>query len=215
DNTIRIWDAHTGQRVGKPLEGHTSSVASVAYSHDSTRIVSGSGDNTIRIWDAHTGQMVGKPLEGHTRLVNSVAYSHDGTCIVSGSYDKTIRIWDARTGKMADGTPDVYSAPTQAMRQIPDPTQPASDTRLAFNPTSPNHSTTNLHTDWTLDGDGWALAGHSRLLIWVPPDVRSFLQSPATLVVISTSAWLALDFRRAKIGEDWRRCYCSEPSRPV
>ncbi|KAF8594428.1 WD40 repeat-like protein [Ceratobasidium sp. AG-I] len=184
--------------VGKPLEGHTDPVASVAYSHDGTRIVSGSRDKTIRIWDGHTGQMVGKPLEGHTHWVTSVAYSRDGTRIVSGSEDKSIPIWDARTGRIADGTPD-----------------PASDTRLAFNPTSPNHSSANLHTDWTLDGDGWTLAGHSKLLMWVPPDVRGFLMSPGTLVVMSTSAWLALDFRRAKIGEDWRRCYCSEPSRPV
>ncbi|KAF8604757.1 WD40 repeat-like protein [Ceratobasidium sp. AG-I] len=201
--------------VGKPLEDHTSSITSVAYSHDGTRIVSSSYDKTIRIWDARTGQMVGKPLEGHTSSVTSVAYLHDGTRIVSGSEDKSIRIWDARTGRMVDGTPDVYSAPTQAMRQIPDPTQPASDTGLAFNPISPNHSSANLHTDWTLDGDGWTLAGHSKLLMWVPPDVRGFLMSPGTLVVMSTSAWLALDFRRANIGEDWRRCYCSEPSRPV
>jgi len=95
DDTIRIWDAETGAAVGKPLEGHTTSVRSVAYSPDGQHIISGSDDNTIRIWDAETGAAVGKPVEGHTGIVWSVAYSPDGQRIVSGSGDSTIRTWDA------------------------------------------------------------------------------------------------------------------------
>ncbi|QRV92662.1 WD repeat-containing protein [Ceratobasidium sp. AG-Ba] len=99
EGTVYLWDAHTGQKVGQPLEGHTSSVYSVAYSHDNAYIVSGSYDKTVRIWDARTGQQVGQPLQGHTSWVNSVAYSHDSAYIVSGSVDNTVRIWDARTGQ--------------------------------------------------------------------------------------------------------------------
>ncbi|QRV92660.1 WD repeat-containing protein [Ceratobasidium sp. AG-Ba] len=99
NGTIDIWDARTGQQVGQPLKGHTNWVNSVAYSHDSAYIVSGSSDNTVRIWDARTGKQVGQPLEGHTNWVNSVAYSHDSAYIVSGSSDNTVRIWDALTGK--------------------------------------------------------------------------------------------------------------------
>jgi len=87
--TIRIWDAHTGNAVGKPLEGHTHWVQSVAYSTDGCYITSGSADKTIRIWDAKTGVAVGNPLEGHTHWVQSVAYSPSGQYIVSGSADKT------------------------------------------------------------------------------------------------------------------------------
>ncbi len=99
DKTIRIWDAKTGQPIGKPLTGHEDAVLLVAYSPDGQRIVSGSGDKTIRIWDANTGQPIGKPLTGHSDAVASVAYSPDGRRIVSGSVDKTIRIWDAKTGQ--------------------------------------------------------------------------------------------------------------------
>ena len=59
DNTVRLWDADTGQPVGQPLTGHTDVVTSVAFSPDGTRIVSGSDDNTVRLWDADTGQPIG------------------------------------------------------------------------------------------------------------------------------------------------------------
>ena len=94
DETIRIWDAQTGKPLGDPLEGHTNTIYSVAFSPDGKYIVSASVDNTIRIWDAQTGKQIGTPLEGHTGLVESAAFSPDGKRIVSASADHTIRIWD-------------------------------------------------------------------------------------------------------------------------
>jgi WD40 repeat protein len=50
DNTNRLWDLPTRQEVAE-LRGHEANVHSVAWSPDSTRPVSGSGDFTVRIWD--------------------------------------------------------------------------------------------------------------------------------------------------------------------
>ena len=51
DNTVRIWDAVTGE-CEQTLEGHSSGVMSASFSPDGTKVVSGSGDQTVRIWDA-------------------------------------------------------------------------------------------------------------------------------------------------------------------
>ena len=84
DNTLRLWDANSGQPIGAPLAGHKDSVWSVAFSPDGMRIVSGSGDHTLRLWDARSGQPIGAPLVGHKSSVSSVAFSPDGMRIVSG-----------------------------------------------------------------------------------------------------------------------------------
>ncbi|CAG7853840.1 Ribosome assembly protein 4 {ECO:0000303/PubMed:16221974} AltName: Full=Notchless protein homolog 1 {ECO:0000250/UniProtKB:Q9VPR4}; AltName: Full=Ribosome biogenesis factor RSA4 {ECO:0000303/PubMed:19737519} [Serendipita indica DSM 11827] len=103
DNTIRLWDAATGQAVGEPLRGHEGVVNAVGFSPDGSQIASGSYDNTIRLWDAVTGRAVGEPLRGHEGWVNAVGFSPDGSQIVSGSSDNTIRLWDAATGQAVGG----------------------------------------------------------------------------------------------------------------
>jgi WD40 repeat protein len=92
--------AYTGETVTEAeLEGHTGAVMSVAFSQDSSRVVSGSRDKTVRIWNAATGEMEAE-LKGHTGAVMSVAFSQDSSRVVSGSSDKTVRIWNEATGEM-------------------------------------------------------------------------------------------------------------------
>ncbi|MGH3567159.1 MAG: WD40 repeat domain-containing protein, partial [Pseudonocardia sp.] len=49
-----VWDATTAEPLHH-LTDHTSSVLSVAWSPDGTRLLTGSADNTTRVWDATTG----------------------------------------------------------------------------------------------------------------------------------------------------------------
>ena len=97
DQTVKVWDAETGQKLA--LKGHTH-VSSVAFSPDGKRIVTGSGARTqidVRVWDAETGTEK-LTLKGHTSPVTSVAFSPDGKRIVTGSEDQTAQVWDADTG---------------------------------------------------------------------------------------------------------------------
>ncbi|KAG9312694.1 WD40-repeat-containing domain protein [Chiua virens] len=50
DNTIRIWDAATGQSIAGPFQGHKDFVTSVAYSPDGNYIASASIDQSIKVW---------------------------------------------------------------------------------------------------------------------------------------------------------------------
>jgi PKD repeat protein len=82
----------------RTLEGHTSSVFSVAFSPDGKLLASGSWDDTVKLWEVSTGQEV-RTLEGHTNSVWSVAFSPDGKLLASGSLDDTVKLWDAATGR--------------------------------------------------------------------------------------------------------------------
>src|SRR5438128_1148363 len=48
--TVRLWDWARGE-VAVSLEGHTSSIWSVAFSPDGTTLATGSADETIKLWD--------------------------------------------------------------------------------------------------------------------------------------------------------------------
>ena len=95
DETIKLWDVATRTNTAT-LQGHTSSVQSVAFSPDGAIIATGSGDRTIKLWDVAT-QTNAATLQGHTGSVHSVAFSRDGTTLASGSYDGTIKLWDVAT----------------------------------------------------------------------------------------------------------------------
>src|SRR2546421_6944222 len=92
--TLALHDALPICACLKTIEGHSRSVRSVAFSHDGTRVVSGSDDETVKIWDASSGACL-KTLEAHSTCISSIAFSHDDTRVVSGSVDKTVKIWDA------------------------------------------------------------------------------------------------------------------------
>ena len=56
DETIRVWNAESGEHVGEPILGHEGDVSSVGFSSHGKQILSGSEDNTARVWDAVNGK---------------------------------------------------------------------------------------------------------------------------------------------------------------
>ena len=97
DDTVRLWDANTGEHVAT-FTGHNSTINALAFSPDSVTIASASSDDTVRLWHVNAGQTKAT-LTGHKGSVTFVTYSPDGRTIASASRDKTVRLWDADTGK--------------------------------------------------------------------------------------------------------------------
>ena len=102
------------------VEAHSLRIASVAFSPDGTKIVTGSDDRTLRLWDARTGDPIGAPMTGQEGPIWSVAFSPDGTRIVSVSKVGFIAYWDAKTGNpVGEGIP-VYEFGATGLAISPD-----------------------------------------------------------------------------------------------
>jgi WD40 repeat protein len=98
DQTVRLWDAHTGQ-LKAILQGSTSWVRALAFSPDGKTLATGSDDYTARLWNPRSGQLQAI-LRGHSGPVSTIAFSPDGHTLATGSWDNTARLWDLRSGQL-------------------------------------------------------------------------------------------------------------------
>lgn len=121
DNTIRLWDAVTGEQVAV-LEGHESVVLSIAFAPDGSALVSSSADGTIRVWSVPDGNALLPPLTDHAALVMAVAISPDGKTLASGASDGGLLLWDMVTGQPAGDVVHGLTAGIQDLAFTPDGT---------------------------------------------------------------------------------------------
>ncbi|WP_213807721.1 WD40 repeat domain-containing protein [Granulicella sp. dw_53] len=97
DNTVSVWDAHTGKQTAGPMH-HDHDVLAVAWSLDGRRLVTSSNDATIRLWDAGNGQLLHPPFHAVKPLAH-VALSPNGERVL-GSEGGEVYLLDAMTGKV-------------------------------------------------------------------------------------------------------------------
>ncbi|CRZ16822.1 nSTAND1 domain-containing NTPase [Mycolicibacterium neworleansense] len=119
-NSVRSFDARSGQPDGEPLQGHGDSVAGLAYSPDGARLATASKDHTVLLWDTGTRKILGGLLSGHTEPVNNVVFSPDGKRLASAGQDHTIRLRDTETGKPIGGPLTGHSASVNTVVFSPD-----------------------------------------------------------------------------------------------
>ena len=94
DQTVRVWDAVTGEPVGGPLTGHDGWVNAVAVGRAGDRdiIVSGSGEGRCGSGTRSPASRSATRWPATTTAVNAVAVGRAGDrdIIVSGADDRTI-----------------------------------------------------------------------------------------------------------------------------
>lgn len=100
DDTIRIWDAATGQELACfPAD---TWIRGLVYSPDGVlfaiRCIAG-GKHVVRILDTRDGTELTRCV-GHTDYVNAMAFSPDSAILATGSNDGTVRLWKTATGRL-------------------------------------------------------------------------------------------------------------------
>jgi WD40 repeat protein len=90
--TAQVWDASKGERVGPQLR-HQAAVSSAAFSPDSRRLVTASGDHTAQIWDPLSGLKLSPPLQHSANLTRAI-FSPDGRRILTTCVDGTALVWE-------------------------------------------------------------------------------------------------------------------------
>jgi len=97
EDTARVWDTETGA-LRYSLRGHSGLVFSVAWSPDSSRLVTGSADGTAKVWEIDSEgvreQWSLSAQETRSGIVG-VAFSPDGTRVMAGDADiSAVKVWN-------------------------------------------------------------------------------------------------------------------------
>lgn len=103
DQTARIWDAASGQPVGKPMR-HSSEVELASFSPNGRIIVTISDGNESRLWDSSTGEPIGAPLKHPGKRLDIprhkyASFSPDSQRVVTAIEDKNAYLWEVPTWK--------------------------------------------------------------------------------------------------------------------
>ena len=92
-----VWDAET-ERLRHTLLGQTGFVLGLAWSPDSSRLVTGGSDGTARVWEIRESgvrELWSLPAQETSSWIVGVAFSPDGTRVMTGDAEEpSVKIWD-------------------------------------------------------------------------------------------------------------------------
>jgi WD40 repeat protein len=107
DRIIQCWS--TKGRLLQSLEGHKSSVASLAVLPNQRALLSASFDCTLKLWEISSGQCI-DTFSGDKDQLTQLQLHPDGTKAFLGTQEKSIRLVDLKTGQELYKLPGTGSA---------------------------------------------------------------------------------------------------------
>ena len=108
DPELHLFDSSSGDLLFD-LEGHRSTIFSLAFNKDGNLLASASDDGTVRMWDIQNGeQLAVLDIPG----ANSVDFSPDGTLLATAGWGDVLRLWSVpeETTGTNDTAPDTTSS---------------------------------------------------------------------------------------------------------
>ena len=96
DQTVRIWDARTGQQRAQ-MNGHVGPIHALALSPDESTVVSSAADRTVRVWDVSGGRQL-KQLATFEETIYSLAVHPNGQTLAAAGSDRKIHLVNLGTG---------------------------------------------------------------------------------------------------------------------
>jgi WD40 repeat protein len=96
---ILVRELATGKLL-HTLLGHQDTIASLAFSADNRRLVSGSTDKTVRVWDLADAKFPeAATFAGHDAAVTGASFNSNATQVISGAANNSVKLWDVATGE--------------------------------------------------------------------------------------------------------------------
>ncbi|VDM55809.1 unnamed protein product [Angiostrongylus costaricensis] len=100
-------DVRVSQHITGVWEGHDREVVGLHWSHNQTKLASGSGDNTVRVWDeSRLGTNTSESLfvlDEHVGSVRAVQFCNFKSSLLAtggGMQCKTIKLWNVNNGEL-------------------------------------------------------------------------------------------------------------------
>lgn len=194
---MQLWDMATRTPLTEAFTAHSSTIFSIAFNPDGTKLASGGDDLLVLIWDVPSlvaGEIDNfTAYEGHTDGIFAVAWHPTEPILASGSRDDTIGLWDTESGALL-ATLEGHTREVEDVIFSPDGKRLVSggrdnsirvwDVDSALNSDMPISELLSGHSDWVLslafseDGKLLVSGGRDRAIILWNMDKLEIIGQP-------------------------------------